>query len=68
MRHRFADHVARLSGDARVAQYLLGHARLGTTEPYLRHPTLDQLATAVEGVLLGVPSEQTFQGSPLQIQ
>ena len=63
MRHAFADHVARLSGDVRVAQYLLGHATLGTTEAYLRHPTLDQLASAVEGVLFGVPTEQTFQGA-----
>jgi site-specific recombinase XerD len=63
MRHAFADHVARRSGDVRVAQYLLGHATLGTTEAYLRHPTLDQLASAVEGVLFGVPSEQTFQGA-----
>jgi integrase len=62
MRHAFADHVARLSGDVRVAQYLLGHATLGTTEAYLREPTLDQLASAVEGVLFGVPTEQTFQG------
>jgi integrase/recombinase XerD len=62
MRHAFADHVARLSGDVRVAQYLLGHATLGTTEAYLGPPTLDQLAGAVEGVLFGVPTEHTFQG------
>jgi site-specific recombinase XerD len=62
MRHAFADHVARLSGDVRVAQYLLGHATLGTTEAYLGAPTLDQLAASVEGVLFGVPSERTFQG------
>ena len=60
--HAFGDHVARLSGDVRVAQYLLGHATLGTTEAYLGSPTLDQLAGAVEGVLFGVASEQTFQG------
>jgi integrase len=62
MRHAFADHVARLSGDVRVAGYLLGHETLGTTETHLRHPTLDQLASAVGGVLFGVPTEQTFQG------
>ncbi len=62
MRHAFADNVARLSGDVRVAQYLLGHATLGTTEAYLRAPTLDQLATSVKGVLFGVPTERTFQG------
>jgi integrase len=66
MRHAFADHVARLSGDVRVAQHLLGHATLATTAAYLSHPTLDQLANAVEGVLLGIPSEQTFQGSRIR--
>jgi integrase len=54
--------VARLAGDVRVAQYLLGHATLGTTETYLGPPTLDQLAESVEGVLFGVPTEHTFQG------
>ena len=62
MRHAFADHVARLCGDVRVAQYLLGRATLGTTEAYLGAPTLDQLAAAVEGVVFGVPTEHTFQG------
>jgi site-specific recombinase XerD len=62
MRHAFGDHVARLAGDVRVAQHLLGHATLGTTEAYLRHPTLDQLALAVEGVVFGAPGERTFQG------
>jgi integrase/recombinase XerD len=66
MRHAFADHVARLSGDVRVAQYLLGHATLGTTEAYLREPTLDQLASAVEGVLFGVPTEHTFKGARIR--
>jgi Phage integrase family len=66
MRHALADHFARLSGDVRVAQYLLGHATLGSTEAYLRHPTLDQLASAVEGVLFGVPSEQMFQGARIE--
>jgi integrase len=63
MRHAFADNVARLSGDVRVAQHLMGHATLGTTEAYLSHPTLDQLASATKGVKLGVPAERTFQGA-----
>jgi integrase/recombinase XerD len=63
MRHAFADHVARLSGDVRVAQYLLGHATLGTTEAYLRAPTLDQLAASVKDVVFGLPTERTFQGA-----
>jgi hypothetical protein len=48
--HACAAHVARLSGDTRVAQYL-------------GHPTLDQLASAAEGVLSGVPTGQTFPGA-----
>jgi hypothetical protein len=63
MRHAFADHVARLSGDVRVAQYLLGHATLGTTEAYLGAPTLDQLAASVKDVVFGVQTEHTFQGA-----
>jgi integrase len=49
MRHAFADHVAREAG-VRHAQFLLGHAMLGTTEAYLGTPTLDELAAATQGV------------------
>ena len=49
MRHAFADHIARQT-DVRTAQFLLGHANLGTTESYLGKPTLDQLETAVAPV------------------
>jgi hypothetical protein len=50
--------VARLSGDVRVAQALLGHATLGTTETYLAEATLDQLREAVAPIrLLSAPSE-----------
>ena len=49
MRHAFADHVARYAG-TRVAQHLLGHANLATTQTYLGGSTLDELAAAVEGI------------------
>jgi site-specific recombinase XerD len=49
VRHAFADHVARQAG-VRSAQFLLGHATLGTTEAYIGEPTLDELTAATEGV------------------
>jgi integrase/recombinase XerC len=49
MRHAFADHVTRLAG-LRVAQALLGHASIQTTEGYLSRPSLDELAQALTGV------------------
>ena len=67
-RHAFAAHAARLAGDVRVAQDRLGNATLGTTEAYLRHPTLDQLARAVEGVLFGVRAEPTVEGTRIDLQ
>lgn len=51
MRHAFADHIARHAG-TRVAQALLGHANLGTTQTYLGQHTLDELAAAVSGLSL----------------
>lgn len=49
MRHAFGDHIARGTGNVRIAQFLLGHADLGTTEAYLGDPTLDEMAAAVQG-------------------
>jgi integrase len=34
MRHAYAEHIAR-AADTRIAQHLLGHANLGTTDTYL---------------------------------
>ena len=68
MRHAFADHVARLSGDVRVAQYLLGHATLGTTEAYLRHPTLDQLAKGRGGRLVRRSNRRRSRGFGFDLQ
>lgn len=43
------NHVARGAG-VRVAQTLLGHASIQTTEGYLGQPTLDELTRAVTDV------------------
>lgn len=51
MRHAFADHIARFTG-TRVAQQLLGHANLATTQTYLGRQTLDELAAAVRDLRL----------------
>jgi integrase/recombinase XerD len=59
MRHAYADHIARHAG-TRVAQFLLGHSGIGTTETYLGAPTLDELSAAVAGFAFGVEPEQTF--------
>jgi integrase len=52
LRHAYADHIARFAG-VRNAQFLLGHAGLGTTEGYLGKPTLDELSAAVAGFTFG---------------
>jgi site-specific recombinase XerD len=52
MRHAYAEHVAR-NADTRVAQHLLGHADIGTTQIYLAKPRLDDLNAAVEHVTFG---------------
>jgi site-specific recombinase XerD len=48
MRHAFGDHVARHAG-IKIAQALLGHATVQTTEIYTGAPSLDELAAAVSG-------------------
>jgi integrase/recombinase XerC len=58
MRHAYGDHIARRAG-TRVAQFLLGHSALGTTETYLGARTLDELSAAVSGFAFGVEPEQT---------
>lgn len=54
LRHAFGDHVARYAG-IRNAQFLLGHANVGTTEIYTGKPTLDDLAKAVGAMRFEVP-------------
>jgi integrase/recombinase XerD len=59
LRHAYGDHIARHAG-TRVAQFLLGHSGIGTTETYLGAPTLDELSAAVSSFAFGVEPEQTF--------
>jgi site-specific recombinase XerD len=53
LRHAYAEHIAR-TADTRVAQYLLGHATLGTTDAYLGRPRLDDLVAAVADASYGI--------------
>lgn len=47
LRHAFCDHVARTTGDLRLAQSLMGHANVATTRGYTGTPTLDELTSGV---------------------
>lgn len=60
MRHAFGDHIARGTGNVRIAQFLLGHADLGTTETYLGAPTLDEMSRAVKGFTFFPEGERSF--------
>ncbi len=53
LRHAFADHIAG-TADTHVAQHLLGHAHLSTTETYLGNPKLDALRAAVADASYGI--------------
>jgi site-specific recombinase XerD len=55
LRHAFGDYVARTAG-IRVAQALMGHARITTTQRYTNDLSLDELAQAVQGLSLDVGS------------
>jgi integrase/recombinase XerD len=66
MRHAYAEHIAR-KADTRVAQHLLGHAHLGTTETYLGHPRLDDMATAVKNATYGIRTNVLGVAEDLQI-
>ena len=52
LRHAFADYIAEAAGDVRIAQLLLGHAELGTTQTYLGQPSIERLLLAVQGLRL----------------
>jgi integrase len=52
LRHAYAERVARET-DTHIAQHLLGHANIGTTDTYLGQPRLDDLAFAVRDLRYG---------------
>jgi len=66
MRHAYAEHIARKT-DTRIAQHLLGHAPLGTTDTYLGRPRLDDMVAAVRGVTYGVRTNVLGVAEDLQI-
>jgi integrase/recombinase XerC len=53
LRHAFAEHTTRRAG-LRVAQAVLGHATIQTTEAYLGTLSLDELASAMASLTFGV--------------
>lgn len=59
LRHAFGDHIARFGG-LKVAQFVLGHATVGTTEGYTGEPTLDEVRVALEGFGYGVSDLSTL--------
>ena len=64
LRHAYGDHIARYAG-MRNAQFLLGHADVGTTETYTGAPTLDELRVSVEGFTFALPDTNTGSRGPL---
>ena len=65
LRHAFADYIAEASGDVRIAQLLLGHAELGTTQTYLGEPSLERLLLAVQGLRFQL-SEALTPANPVE--
>lgn len=55
LRHAFCDHVARHAG-VRVAQIVMGHAGMETTEGYLGKPTVDELLASMQGLRIEAAS------------
>ena len=54
LRHAFTDYVRRATGDVAIAQALLGHASIATTQVYMSKPSLDELRLAL-GLPLATP-------------
>lgn len=61
MRHAYAEHVAR-QADTRIAQHLLGHADIATTQIYLSKPRLDDLDACVRHVRFGASRRTNVLG------
>lgn len=66
MRHAFGDHIARYAG-LKVAQFVLGHQSVGTTEGYTGQPTLDEVAGALAAFGYGEPSAVSGAARPLVV-
>ncbi len=61
LRHAYGDHVAKYAG-LRVAQALMGHAKVETTaEVYTGRPSLDELAASVRGLRYGVSQAERLE-------
>jgi site-specific recombinase XerD len=65
LRHAFADYIAEAAGDVRIAQPLLGHAELGTTQTYLGQPSIERLLLAVQGLRLQL-SDRLTPANPVE--
>lgn len=57
MRHAYADHVAQ-NYDVLVAQAVLGHADLRTTQTYVGRPSLDRIADTLQDMTFRYPSDE----------
>ena len=65
LRHAFADYIAEAAGDVRIAQLLLGHADLGTTQTYLGQPSIERLLLAVQSLRFRL-SENLTPANPVE--
>jgi integrase/recombinase XerC len=54
LRHAFGDHIARFAG-IKVAQFVLGHQSVATTERYTGQPSLDEVSSALAEFGYGLP-------------
>jgi integrase len=66
LRHAYAEHIARET-DTRIAQHLLGHANLGTTDIYLGSPRIDDMVAAVKGATFAVRTNVLGAAQMVQI-
>ena len=64
LRHSAADNLWRETGNLMLAQQLLRHESVATTQAYL-HPTREDLSAALAGLqVVGSPDEQPGTAEP----